>query len=72
VETSKTLVWRSSSDGHVLNTLNAGYVIYKHYERIPVSTDNILPIWRPRFGKSQAALSAALITQQLNKVRTKR
>jgi hypothetical protein len=41
---------------------------YKYYERIPVSGGSITPVWRPRFGKNQAGISAALISQQLSKL----
>lgn len=37
---------------------------YKHYERSVLSR-SAMPIWRPRFGKSQAGISAALIAQKL-------
>jgi hypothetical protein len=42
--------------------------VYKYYERIPVSDVNSIPVWRPRFGKSQAGITAALISQQLSKL----
>jgi len=48
---------------------NAGTVEYKHYERSVVSSVPTWPRWRPRFGKTQAALTAALMTQQLTKVK---
>jgi hypothetical protein len=41
---------------------------YKLYERSPVTTAGSYPRWQPRFGKNQAGISAALITQKLIKV----
>ena len=38
---------------------------YDYYGRNPVSGGNILPTWRSRFGKNQAAITAALISQRL-------
>lgn len=43
----------------------------KHYERSLVS-GSALPNWKPRFGKNQAAISAALISQALSGTRSKR
>jgi hypothetical protein len=40
---------------------------YRLYERSPVSTSGSYPRWKPRFGKNQAGITAALISQQLNK-----
>jgi len=42
---------------------------YKHYERSIVSLGASLPSLNPRFGKNQAGISAALISQQLSKIR---
>jgi len=44
---------------------------YRYYERSLVS-GSATPIWNPRFGKNQAAISAALITQALTSIRSKR
>jgi hypothetical protein len=41
---------------------------YRLYERSPVTTSGSYPRWQPRFGKNQAGISAALITQQLSKL----
>jgi hypothetical protein len=41
---------------------------FKHYERSLASTAATWPFWKPHFGQNQAALSAALIAQQLSKV----
>jgi hypothetical protein len=43
--------------------------MYTNYERSPVSSGGFAPVWRPRFGKNQASISAALISQQLSKLR---
>lgn len=45
---------------------------YKHYERSLVTTGANAIRWSPRFGKNQAGISAALIAQQLFKLRAKR
>jgi hypothetical protein len=42
---------------------------YKHYERSIVPLGATAPTWRPRFGKNQAGITAALISQQLTKIR---
>jgi hypothetical protein len=44
---------------------------YSYYERSLVS-GSAMPIWRPRFGKNQAAISVALITQALTSISSKR
>jgi hypothetical protein len=44
---------------------------YSFYERSLVS-GSALPIWNPRFGKNQAAISVALITQALTSISSKR
>lgn len=41
----------------------------QHYERSAVSTSIPAGLWKPRFGKSQAAITAALISQNLGKLR---
>jgi hypothetical protein len=45
-----------------------GNLEFKHYERslVPGSTQKLT--WKPRFGKNQAGISAALISQQLSKL----
>jgi hypothetical protein len=53
--------------GGVLNKVYCGAIMYKHYERFPVSMDTNVFNWKPRFGKNQAGISAALIGQQLTK-----
>jgi hypothetical protein len=47
---------------------DAASMVYRHYERTPVSTAPDGAVWSPRFGKTQAGISAALITQQLTKL----
>lgn len=64
--------FRETCAGGVLSKSNVGQVRYLHYERIPVSTSSSKPLWNPRFGKNQAAISAALIGQQLTKVAANR
>jgi hypothetical protein len=51
---------------------NVASVKFKHYERRTLSGAELNPGWKGRFGKNQAAISAALITQQLTKLRSKR
>lgn len=60
-----THTYRNTCDGSVISQSDCGQVRYNHYERIPVSTSTSGAIWKPRFGKNQAAISAALIAQQL-------
>jgi len=45
---------------------------FKHYERSVVNSQVLLPTSSGRFGKNQAAISAALITQALTGLRAKR
>jgi hypothetical protein len=67
LESSK--FWRTASpcSGSTLFDVNVGTAEYQHYERSLVSAEGSLPAWKPRFGKSQAGISAALILQQLAK-----
>lgn len=60
---------RNPCDGSTLYARNAGTIEYSHYERSLVSAKPSGIAWKPRFGKSQAAVSAALITQYLAKCR---
>jgi hypothetical protein len=69
VETTLTAQEISTCDGSTLWQRGCGTCEFKHYERIPVSTSATLPFWNPRFGKNQAGISAALIGQQLSKLR---
>jgi hypothetical protein len=45
---------------------------YQHYERSIVSAQGFLPVWKPRVGKNQAAISVALISQMLTSIGTTR
>lgn len=60
---------RSPCTGAVLDERPAGSFEYKHYERSLVPITDYSVSWKPRFGKSQAATTAALVTQHLSKVR---
>jgi hypothetical protein len=71
VETAKGLIWRNSKTGSVLSQHYAGSIEYKHYERTLVSTDNIMPVWKPHFGKNQAAITAALLAQRFVRLGSK-
>jgi hypothetical protein len=53
----------------VLDAWKCCTVEYKNYERSVVSTGDITPRWNPRFGKNQAGISAALISQKLSSLR---
>jgi hypothetical protein len=55
-------------DGSVCTSWPASSVTYKHYERSVFSGDVKLR-WKPRFGKNQATVSAALVTQALTKLK---
>jgi hypothetical protein len=59
-------IHRSPCDGTQLLHMSMGNVEYRHYERSVVSSAPIGPVLRPRFGKSQAGISAALISQKLS------
>lgn len=45
---------------------DCGTVDCRHYERSPVVNWGFLPTWSPRFGKNQAAISAALLSRQIS------
>jgi hypothetical protein len=47
-------------------------VEFEHYERSSLSSTALLPTIRGRFGKNQAAITAALITQALAGARANR
>jgi hypothetical protein len=69
LKTTMAVHRRSSCDGTTyVADPDAASVKYRHYERIPVPAPSFEAIWNPRFGKSQAGISAALITQQLSKL----
>lgn len=48
-----------------LNDQRSGRAEFLHYERSVVSAGGTVPQWKPRFGKNQAGISAALIAQKL-------
>lgn len=58
----------SICDGSTLASYGLVSAEQSHYERSPVSMGATMPQWIPRFGKSQAGISAALISQQLSKL----
>jgi hypothetical protein len=60
----------SPCGGGQLWSVRSGSAEYKHYERKPVSSQGSLPAWIPQNGKNHAAIAAALITQQLLKLRS--
>jgi hypothetical protein len=53
-------------------TSRCGELEWKYYERSMANQSGNFPRWLPRFGKNQAGISAALIMQQLNRLRSKR
>jgi hypothetical protein len=59
---------RSPCNGGTYFDRSLGSCDFSHYERIPVSTQQSLLRWSPHFGKNQAAISAALIAQQLARI----
>lgn len=72
VKTSMSVIHRETCSGGQLNNHSAGHIEFSHYERLNVSNTSNLVSWKPRFGKNQAAISAALIAQQLSTLRAKR
>lgn len=60
--------YKETCYGNVICQNHVGAVRYSHYERTPVSMGGSPPIWRPRFGKNQAGITAALIGQKLNQI----
>jgi len=59
----------SPCSGAPLFNVTVGSADYKNYERSLVSMGGSPPTWKPRFGKNQAGISAALISQYLSKVK---
>lgn len=57
----------NTGSGASLGRTLVGEVVCSHYERSLVSDTNLV-FWNPRFGKNQAGISAALISQQLTKL----
>lgn len=64
LETNVAITGLSCCNGGVLFSSTSKHQ-YKSYERSLVSMPGIMPAWRPRFGKNQAAISVALISQAL-------
>lgn len=63
-----TSVVRSNPcNGGVLYGSAMGSTERSYYERSLVASQGIMPKWRPRFGKNQAAISVALISQALSR-----
>jgi hypothetical protein len=65
LRTDRFVELKSSCSGMRLDTWKMATAEYKHYERSLVSGGAYAPRWKPRFGKNQAAISAALIAQML-------
>lgn len=63
---------RSVCSGADLVNMLAGSIEHKHYERRLVPPEAYWPTWKPRFGKNQASISAALIGQRLGQLSAKR
>jgi hypothetical protein len=58
--------WRTTCAANLSATKGPlGDVEFTHYDRHPVSFAPSKVYWKPRFGKNQAAVSAALITQAI-------
>jgi hypothetical protein len=66
--TTGTLKWTNPCTSATMLSLNTGVTEYSHYERSLLSP-SASPEWKVRFGKNQAAISAALITQKLSAIR---
>jgi hypothetical protein len=62
----------NSCNGDNILAAKVGTVTCSHYERSVVTDSVNLPVLLPRFGKNQAAISAALITQKLSSLGSKR
>jgi hypothetical protein len=61
------LIRRSPCNGGVIHNEKCGTVEFSHYERSLASVGATAPTWKPRFGKNQAGITAALIAQMLSK-----
>jgi hypothetical protein len=55
----------SPCNGGPMTSVGYARARYRHYERLRVSP-SVLPSWKPRFGKTQAGILAALISQKLS------
>jgi hypothetical protein len=71
LETSRFWETYSPCSGGALFNVRVGTAVYRNYERSIVSLGANAPTWKPRLGKNQMAILAALITQQLTKVRAR-
>lgn len=80
---TRSLTYSLRTDGYMEHTnrcnsstrLNwhCGSAVYKYYtRRTVVPYGNPIPTWKPRFGKNQAGISAALILQKLMSLKSKR
>ena len=69
--THATLRGFSCCNGGVIFQVSSDHE-YQHYERSIVSAQGFLPVWKPRVGKNQAAISVALISQMLTSIGTTR
>lgn len=67
VNTDASYPLRTACGGGLTSGGHAFSSEYKHYERTLVSMGPSAPEWKVRFGKNQAGISAALISQQLSK-----
>lgn len=71
LNTTSSIARYSPCSGQVLQSHWCMQAEYKHYERSLVPMTASLPTWKPHFGKSQAAISAALISQALSRLRAR-
>jgi len=62
---------KDASTNLVIHDKKVASVVYKHYERSLVSQSTSV-VWKPRVGKSQVGIAAALLTQALTKLRVLR
>jgi hypothetical protein len=67
VQDSITMARKNPCNGSIVAQYVPGTVEYKHYERSLVSDRSYWPVWKPRIGNNQLAISASLITQMLLK-----
>jgi hypothetical protein len=67
--TDVAITRKSPCNSSILFDRSLGSCTFSHYERIPVAPDRFSVRWQPHFGKNQAAISAALIAQQLARIR---
>lgn len=69
LSTTSYNIRRNPCGGAEVHNGQCGTSVFRNYERSIVSNSAYWPSWKPRFGKNQAAISAALITQALLKKR---